>query len=147
MSRAQAGAPIRLEELARAAGVPPRTLEAHFAQFLGTTPLRWVRQERLAQVCRALLASGGRANVSEVAMHCGFGQFGRFAAQYAARFGELPRDTLRRIRSSRPDAFEDVEDEATRLAWRALPAAFAVAPEPCRRALEDMAQAQELAPS
>jgi adenylate cyclase len=40
-----------------------------------------------------------------------------------------------------------VDDEATRLAWRALPAAFAVAPGPCGEALEDLDRAQELAPS
>jgi adenylate cyclase len=39
-----------------------------------------------------------------------------------------------------------MDDEATRLAWRALPAAFAVAPGPCSQALEELEQAQELAP-
>jgi adenylate cyclase len=106
-----------------------------------------VRQDRLAHARRALLASDGRTSVSDVAVRCGFTQLGRFAAQYCGRFGELPSETVRRIRTSRPDAFEDVDDEATRLAWRALPAAFAVAPDPCRRALEDVEQAQELAPS
>jgi adenylate cyclase len=146
-SRAHTNAPVRLEALARIAGVPPRTLETHFAQFLGTTPLAWVRQDRLAHARRALLASGAQASVSEVAVRHGFTQLGRFAAHYSSRFGELPSETLRRIRTSRPDAFEDADDEATRLAWRALPAAFAVAPDQCRQALEDMEQAQELAPS
>lgn len=139
--------PVRLDTLARIASVPPRTLETHFMRFLGTTPLGWVRQARLARARRALLAADGRATVTKVALQCGFGsQLGRFAAQYCRRFGELPSETLRRLRRSRPDAFEDVDDEATRLTWRALPAAFAVAPGPCRQALEDMEQAQELAP-
>jgi len=146
-SRAHLDEPIQLESLARIAGVPPRTLQTHFMRFLGTTPLAWVRGERLMQARRALLASEGRESVSEVAVRCGFGQLGRFAAQYSTRFGELPSETLRRIRRSRPDAFEDVDDEATRLTWRALPAAFAVAPGPCGEALEDMEEAQRRAPS
>ncbi len=141
--------PVGLRALALIAGVPPRTLETHFMQFLGTTPLRWVREARLAHARQTLLASDARTTttVSQVALGSGFRQLGRFAARYSRRFGELPSETLRRIRRSRPDAFEDVNDEATRLAWRALPAAFAVAPRPCSEALEDLEQAQELAPS
>lgn len=146
-SRVHLAEPLRLDALARNAGVPPRTLETHFKQFLGMTPLGWVRQQRLTEARRALLASQGRESVSEVALRCGFSQLGRFAAQYSRRFGELPSETLRCLRRTHPDAFEDVHDEATRLTWRALPAAFAVAPGPCREALEDMEQAQELAPS
>jgi AraC-like DNA-binding protein len=146
-ARSHPDAPIRLEALARVAGVAARTLETHFVRFLGTTPLAWLREERLARARAALLATERPAGVSEVALRCGFTQLGRFAAQYARRYGELPSETLRRIRTARPDAFEDVDDEATRLAWRALPAAFAVAPDPCRQALEEMDQAQEIAPS
>jgi AraC-like DNA-binding protein len=146
-ARGHLNEPIRVRELARIAGVPPRTLETHFMRFLGTTPLGWVRQARLTHARRALLESEGRATVTNVALDCGFGQLGRFAAQYCRRFGELPSETLRRIRRSRPDALEDVDDEATRLAWRALPAAFAVAPRQCSQVLDDMERAQELAPS
>ena len=145
-SRAHLHEPIRLDELARIAGVPPRTLETHFRQFLGVTPLRWVREARLDQARRALLAPGAGASVSKVAVDCGFNQLGRFAAQYCSRFEELPSETLRRIRRATPDAEEDVDDEATRLAWGALPAAFAVAPGPCTAALEDLERAQALAP-
>jgi adenylate cyclase len=119
----------------------------HFMRFLGMTPMGWVRQARLSHARRALLSSDERTTVSSVAVGSGYSQLGRFAAEYSRRFGELPSETLRRIRSTRPDAFEDVDDEATRLAWRALPAAFAVAPGPCSEALDDMGQAQELAPS
>ena len=146
-SRAHPDEPIRLQALARVAGVSSRTLEAHFMRFLGMTPLGWAREARLTHARRALLASEGRTTVTDVATDCGFSQLGRFAAQYCRRFGELPSETLRRIRRTRPDAFEDVDDEATRLAWRALQAAFAVAPGPCRQVLDDMELAQELAPS
>ncbi len=145
-SRGHLHEPLDLRALARIAGVPPRTLEAHFARFLGQTPLGWLRQARLAHARRALLGSRGRASVSQVALDSGFGQLGRFAAQYCRRFGELPSETLRRIRDARPGALEDVDDEALRLAWRAVPAAFAVAPGPCSEALEDLERAQELAP-
>jgi AraC-like DNA-binding protein len=145
-SRAHLQEPIRLEALARIAGVPSRTLEKHYMQFLGMTPLGWVREARLTQARRALLASDAQATVSEVAMDCGFSQLGRFAAQYCRRFEELPSETLRRIRRATPDALEDVDDEATRLAWRALPAAFAVAPGACIQAIEDLDRAQALAP-
>jgi len=146
-SRGHLHEPVGLRALARIAGVAPRTLETHFMRFLRTTPLGWVRQARLTHARRALLASDGRATVTQVALDCGFSQLGRFAALYCRRFGELPSETLRRLRGSQPDAFEDVNDEATRLAWGALPAAFAVAPGPCSRALEEMERAQELAPS
>lgn len=146
-TRAHREEPLRLAALARAAGVPPRTLEEHFRRFLGATPLAWARQERMALARQELLAGDGSATVSGVATRFGFTQLGRFAARYRGRFGELPSETLRRTRCERPDAFEDVRDEATRLFWRAMPSAFAVAPGPCRRALEDMEEAQELAPA
>jgi AraC-like DNA-binding protein len=145
-SRAHLHETIRLPALAQAAGVPARTLETHFKRFLGVTPLGWVREARLSQARRALLGSDGRRTVSQVAMDCGFGQLGRFAAAYGRRFDELPSETLRRIRRSMPDGLEEHDDEAARLAWRALPAAFAVAPGPCSQALEDVEQAQALAP-
>ena len=51
--------PVRLAALADIAGIAPRTLETHFRQFLGTTPLGWVRQMRLARARRALVESKG----------------------------------------------------------------------------------------
>ncbi len=145
-SRAHLGEPIRLAALARVAGVPPRTLETHFKQFLGLSPTAWVREARLAQARRALLSPGSHTTVSKVALDCGFSQLGRFAAQYGRRFEELPSATLRRIRKATPGSPDGFDDEAIRLAWRALPAAFAVAPGPCTLALEELEQAQELAP-
>lgn len=133
--------PVRIDTLAEIAGVRPRTLETHFRTFLGTTPLGWVRRMRLHNARRSLLANRDRS-VTEAALASGFNQLGRFAAQYRAEFGELPSETLQRVRAAEPE----VDDEALRLTWRALPAALNVAPHACEAALESLDRAQTLAP-
>jgi AraC-like DNA-binding protein len=133
--------PVRIDQLAEAAGVRPRTLENHFRTFLGTTPLGWVRHARLHNARRALLESGERS-VTDAALASGFSQMGRFAAQYRAEFGELPSETLQRVRAADPE----LDDEALRLTWRAVPAALHVAPGGCEAALESLDRAQARAP-
>lgn len=136
--------PVALDDVAAAAGVRPRTLEAHFKQFLGTTPLGWVRSARLARARRALLDGGPEMTVTEAAISTGFGQLGRFAGEYRRHFGEKPSETLKRGR--RRAAGDEIDDEAIRLTWRAFPAAFAVAPRECEAALQDLEEVQRLAP-
>ena len=80
--------------------------------------------------------------VTRAALASGFSQLGRFAVEYRRVFGERPSETLRRARLR----VEVIDDEALRRTWRALPAAFAVAPNECNAALEDLERAQELAP-
>jgi AraC-like DNA-binding protein len=138
---------VDLDTLARAAGVRPRTLEAHFRRFLGTTPLGWLRRSRLARARHQLLSAKPATTVTDVACAGGFSQLGRFAGEYRRYYGELPSETLRRHRRSSEQAFDACSDEAMRLTWLALPAAFAVAPQACSRALEDLERAQELAPN
>lgn len=136
--------PVRLETLAAAAGVRPRTLQAHFKQYLGTTPLGWVRRTRLARARRQLAAGKGDATITDVAAANGFSQLGRFAARYRGQFGELPSQTLRSARGHH--GAPDIDDEALRLSWRAVASAFAVGPASCSAALADAERALELAP-
>ncbi|HUN49807.1 MAG TPA: helix-turn-helix domain-containing protein [Candidatus Sulfotelmatobacter sp.] len=138
---------VGLERLAAVAGVRPRTLEAHFRLYLGTTPLGWVRRARLARARQQLLAADAAANVTAVAVANGFSQFGRFAAQYRRQFGELPSATLRAARRKlSAGGDDDIVDDALRLSWRALASAFVVGPAPCGAALADAEEAQDLAP-
>ena len=102
--------------LARIAGTRPRTLETHFRIFLGTTPLGWVRRMRLAQARQELLNAGPQATVTDTAISCGFGQMGRFAAQYRKVFGELPSATIQQARRSSACADQNI-DEAIRLTF------------------------------
>jgi AraC-like DNA-binding protein len=136
--------PIVLDDLAAAAGVRPRTLEAQFRLHLGTTPMGWVRKTRLARARQQLLASREEANVTDIALANGFTELGRFSARYRQAFGELPSETLKASRRAAPD--DDIDDEAVRLSWSALAAAFTVAPGQNRAALDDVERAQELAP-
>jgi AraC-like DNA-binding protein len=132
--RAHLSEPVELSSLAAVSGVPPRTLERHFRMFLGTTPLGWVRSMRLIRARHALLNAGPDDTITSVALTNGFGQLGRFAAEYRRAFGELPSRTMRQ--SKNPTMDDGDLDEAMRLTLLALPFAFAVAPKQCNAALE-----------
>lgn len=86
-----------LPDLCKAIGVPERTLRACCAEFLGMSPVRYLRLRRLGMVRAALCrADPTTANVSDIARRHGFLQLGRFAAQYRAVFGEAPSAALQR---------------------------------------------------
>jgi AraC-like DNA-binding protein len=88
---------IGLTDVARAAGVSARALQLAFRRFRDTTPMAQLRALRLERARRAL-ADAGRdgGSVTSVAAEQGFGSLSRFEANYKARFGEPPSETLRR---------------------------------------------------
>jgi AraC-like DNA-binding protein len=87
--------PLTVEDIAAAAGIGIRALQAAFRAHRGTTPLGYWRDLRL-DAARADLAAGRPGeSVTDIALRWGFDHLGRFAAAYRARFGESPRDTLR----------------------------------------------------
>jgi len=90
--------PISIADLIAASGASPRTLFDGFRQFRGVAPMRFVRQQRLLKAREALEDPESRAGVTQVAMRWGFQHLGRFAADYAEAFGEVPSQTLRRAR-------------------------------------------------
>ena len=137
--------PVQLDRLAEVSGATPRTLERHFREFLGTTPLGWIRRMRLARARQALLHAGPQDTVTDIALSNGFAQLGRFAADYRRAFGELPSKTMRA--GERALSYDGDFDEAMRQTLFALPFAFAVAPKQCNAALEELGRPQELAPS
>ena len=94
--RANATVPIRMEDVAAAAGCSIRTLDAVFRRFRDTTPLAALHAIRLEQA-RAELSHGANSmSVVEIARSYGFTNAGRFAAEYRRRFGESPVETARR---------------------------------------------------
>lgn len=94
-------APVRVAQLARAAGVSVRTVHRAFRRQVGTSPIARIRDERLELARRQLLEAVPGTTVTSVAFDWGFLHLGRFAAQYRSCFGERPSDTLRRGRTAR----------------------------------------------
>lgn len=92
---ARLGAPVALEDMARAAGVSVRTLNELCRRHLGVTPMELLRQRRL-DAARARLRMQPDASITETALSFGFGHLGRFSHYYYERFRELPRQTQTR---------------------------------------------------
>jgi AraC-like DNA-binding protein len=95
--RADPGGEHAVSGLARRVGVSERTLQLAFRRHTGMSPMTYLRQIRLELAREQLLAvePGDSLTVTEVALNCGFGHTGRFAAAYRDRFGEPPSRTLR----------------------------------------------------
>ena len=96
--QAHAAEPLTVTRLAQAAGVSVRSLQMAFRQHLGTTPMQYVREVRLARAHDELrVADPGHSTVSQIAVRWGFLNVGRFSQQYAQRYRRYPSDTLRSL--------------------------------------------------
>ncbi|MEV4639048.1 AraC family transcriptional regulator [Actinoplanes sp. NPDC049548] len=87
--RSHPESPYTLGTLADIAGVGRRTLQAAFQRQVGTSPMRYLRDVRLARA-HADLCGESPATVASVAYTWGFTHLGRFAALYRARYGTVP---------------------------------------------------------
>ena len=83
-------------DIAAAVGLSVRALDDGFQRYVGTPPMAYLRQVRMARAHDELLrADPELTTASTVARKWGFGHYGRFAADYARRFGRKPSETLR----------------------------------------------------
>lgn len=83
---------LDLESIARAQNIAPRTLNRVFAAK-GTTPMRWLWQQRLLASHRAL--SEGRVDsVTDAALGAGFSDLSHFSRAFKREFGCLPHTVL-----------------------------------------------------
>jgi transcriptional regulator GlxA family with amidase domain len=93
--RAASALPIRMEDVAAAAGCSVRTLGSVFRRFCDTTPLAALHAIRLEHVHAELNGTTG-GSAAEVARRYGFTNPGLFSAAYRRCFGEAPTETARR---------------------------------------------------
>lgn len=87
--------PLRLADIATAAGVSVRTLLDAFRRVRDESPMQTLRDLRLERARQRLRAGENGITVAAVALDCGFAHLSRFAQAYRLRFGESPSDTLR----------------------------------------------------
>ena len=83
-----------LETIARAQNMAPRTLNRVFATE-GTTPIRWLWQQRLSASHRAL-TEGRVRNVTEAALNFGFSDLSHFSRAFKSAFGKSPHALVRK---------------------------------------------------
>ena len=84
--------PLRVEDIAREAGLNVRSLQLGFKAAFGLSPTRYLKDLRLDAARYLLSRRQNRESVTEVAYSVGFSHLGRFSQDYRARFGVSPRD-------------------------------------------------------
>jgi AraC-like DNA-binding protein len=88
--------PIDMAQLCRRSGASRRSLEAVVQLRTGKTPWEYLRWRRLWRARSMLRQPSVDTTVTDVAFKLGFWHLSRFAATYAATFGERPSETLAR---------------------------------------------------
>lgn len=88
--------PITLEEMAKIAGVSPRTLNRRFQTALGTSPLQWLLTQRTS-LAQELLEST-QEPAEEIARITGFGTVGNLRQQFTKVLGMSPQRYRRIVR-------------------------------------------------
>ena len=84
-----------IPELCKIANLSERNLQYGFKEYLGITPIRYLRLVRLNGVRRDLLLSQPKKDrIVDIALNWGFIELGRFAGEYRQLFQELPSSTL-----------------------------------------------------
>jgi len=90
-----------IAELCKVAKLSERNLQYAFKEYLGITPVRYLRLVRLNGVKRDLLLSHPQnARIVDIALNWGFIELGRFAGEYHQLFQELPSSTLNSLKAS-----------------------------------------------
>ncbi len=87
---------VYISDLCLEVGVTARTLSACCQEYLGMSPLRFLRLRRMQMTRRALArADRAQSTVTDIATSYGFWELGRFAVEYRRIYGESPSTTLR----------------------------------------------------
>lgn len=93
---ARSDEPLRIADLASAAGVKLRTLQLAFRLRRNASPRDVLNTFRLERVRERLLHPSNETTVTDAAIDSGFSHLGRFAHAYRVKFGEAPSVTLAR---------------------------------------------------
>lgn len=87
--------PLSIEAMAKKAALSPRTLARRFRQEAGTTPYRWMIDQRLTGAQRRLETTKG--SIDEIAEAVGFGTATTLRQHFQRAFGTTPTAYRRRF--------------------------------------------------
>lgn len=90
--------PLRVEDLAREAGMSVRTLQRAFRQRAGSSPMAYLRERRMA-LAERLLRQPGDQTVADIGRQCGYADPTHFATAVKRHFGHSPRQLREKFRS------------------------------------------------
>src|SRR5450755_2293708 len=90
--------PITMQMISAATGIGIRSLFKAFRQARGYSPMAFVKRVRLMRARQMLTSPAENTSVTAVAFGCGFDNPGHFAGDYRRAFGELPSQTLMKVR-------------------------------------------------
>jgi AraC-like DNA-binding protein len=90
--------PLTLRIIAEATGVSARSLFKAFREARGCSPTEYVKRVRLKRARQMLTSPTQHTSVTAVAFACGFDNPGHFAGNYRLAFGELPSQTLTKVK-------------------------------------------------
>ncbi|BAM91543.1 AraC/XylS family transcriptional regulator [Bradyrhizobium oligotrophicum S58] len=105
--------PLDLERVAGITGVSVRSIFREFSETGRGSPGQFARRVRLRQASELLRRPDEKTSVVSVAFKCGFGNLGRFAAEYRRQIGELPSETLRKARRTEGHAMDGFDTDAS----------------------------------
>lgn len=95
--RTQYAQPVRIEVLAKAAGMSISAFHTHFRSLTSLTPLQFQKQLRLIEARRRLLHEG--LSISQAADAVGYESVPQFTREYARLFGQPPARSIRLARA------------------------------------------------
>ncbi len=89
--------PLRVEDLANAAGMSASSFHEHFRAVTSLTPLQFQKQLRLIEARRMMLAEG--AMISNAAYAVGYESVSQFTREYGRMFGSPPARDMKAARN------------------------------------------------
>lgn len=90
--------PLRIAEIATAAGMSASSLHAHFKAVTRMTPLEYQKQLRLQEARRLMLSHGAGAGAAGFAV--GYDSPSQFSREYRRLFGVAPRQDVERLQAT-----------------------------------------------
>lgn len=96
---------LTLESIAAASFCSVRTLQRAFKRNINTSPMKYLKEQRILAFHKALLISKPDETVTTIAFKLGFTHLGQLAIDYKKIYGTHPSAVLYRVRKSRMSRF------------------------------------------